>query len=312
MTLMDEALNYAEHGIYVFPCRSKYEGKRLNNKTGKWDDLNAKLPVGELVNHGVKDATLDLDLIRIWWKRRPESAIGADLGRSGLFVVDLDSHKKGINGIEHWHRLGISDEGCGKVLTPNGGGLHIYFRDPNRLGVTRSNEEKGIDFRGGVDKNGKGLGYSILPNSVIEADDGVKRKYTMLESIFDIKKELTLDIAEKLGIIRKERPKRQPYKNLSENDEFKEAEKILFSLPFEVIDNYSDWLKCSLYLRKFGDAGKDLFIRWTEQKYLSVKPNSKRGNLDSKWETFLEEKEVITIGTLKYYLNRGNRETLNF
>ncbi len=159
-----------------------------------------------------------------------------------------------------------------------------------------------------MDKNGKGNGYSILPNSKILADDGVWRTYKMLESIFDIQKELTHDIAEKLGIIRKERQKRQPYKKTSQDDEFKEAEKILFSLPFEVIDDYSDWLKCSLYLRKFGDAGKDLFIRWTEEKYLSVKPNSKRGNLESKWETFLEEKEVITIGTLKYYLNRKNNE----
>ena len=307
MSLSEEAVNYANHGIYVFPCRSKYEGKRLNKKTGQWDDLLAKRPVGELVNHGVKDATLDLDLIKIWWKRRPDSAIGADLGRSGLFVVDLDSHKKGINGIENWHRLGISDDGCGKVLTPNGGGLHLYFRDPNKLGVNRSNEEKGIDFRGGVDKNGKGLGYAILPNSVIESDDGVKRKYTMLESIFDIKKELTIDIAEKLGIIRKERPKRGYSSTIPIDKEFGIAEKILWKLPFEVIDNYSDWLRIAMYLRKFGDAGRDLWFKWTEEKYLKVNPNSKRTNLEYKWESILEEKDNVTIGTLKYYLN-GSKE----
>lgn len=308
MTLLEEALNYAKNNIYVFPCREKYYGKRLNNKTGKWDELLAKRPNGELAHHGVKDATLDSDLIRYWWTKKPESAIGADLGRSGLFVVDLDGHSKTANGIENWHRLGISDEGCGKVLTPNGGGLHLYFLDKQNLGITRANELKGIDFRGGVDLNGKGKGYSILPNSKILSDDGVWRTYKMLESIFEIKKELTIDIAEKLGMIRKEKVNRGTITlKMSQDDEFKLAQEILWKLPFEVIENYDSWLRVAMYLRKFGENGKLLWLKWTDELYLKVKPNSKRNNLDYKWESILEEKDNVTLGTLKYYLN-GARE----
>lgn len=307
-SLLEQALEYAEHGFYVFPCREKYYGKRFNKKTGNWDDLLAKRPFSELAPHGIKDATLNKKQIEIWWKRKPNAMIGCDLARSGLFVIDLDFHNDGVNGINYWHSLGISDDGCGQVMTPTGKGLHIYFLDPKNLGVTRSNEKVGLDFRGGLNPvDGKGKGYSILPNSFWEMEDGQIKYYRALNDLFSIKKELTIEIAEKLGIIRKEKKNRGSYvSNLSSNEELKKAVKIIWELPFDIINDYDSWLRVGMYLRKFGDEGKYLWFKWTDEKYLSVKPNSKRRDLEYKWISILNKRDEITIGTLYYYLKGEN------
>lgn len=302
-SLLEQALEYAEHGFFVFPCREKYYGKRLNKKTGEWKELLAKRPFGEITPNGVKDATTDKKQIEIWWKRKKNAMIGCDLARSGLFVVDLDSHNKNVNGIDYWHSLGISDDGCGKVMTPTGKGLHLYFLDPNNLGITRSNEKIGLDFRGGLNSiDGKGKGYSILPNSYWEMDDGQIKYYRALNDLFSIKKELTLDIAEKLGMIRKKKENRGIYiSNLSPNDELKKAIKIIWKLPFDVIDDYDSWLRVGMYLRKFGDEGKQIWFKWTNEKYISVKPSSKRQDLEYKWNSILDKRDEITIATIYYY-----------
>ncbi len=123
-------------------------------------------------------------------------------------------------------------------------------------------------------------------------------------------KELTQDIVEKLGLVRKQKQNRGNYvNNLTLDEELIRAENILWKLPFSVIDNYSDWVICSMYLRKFGEDGKRLFIKWTTEKYLSIKPNSKRASdLDKKWDSFLQEREKIEIGTLYFYLKKHGKE----
>ncbi len=299
-SLLEQALEYAEHGYWVFPCRERDYGKRLNNKTGKWDLLTPKKP---LTFHGFKDASIDEKQIRIWWKQHPNAAIGCACEKSKIFVVDLDTHSEGVNGLDAWHKTGISDEGCHKVMTPSGKGLHIYFYDPNGLGRTNSNEETGMDFRG------RG-GYVILPNSEIQMPDGSKKRYVALSNMLEKPKELTQEVVEKLGLVRRQKQNRGNYiNNLTLDEELIRAENILWKLPFSVIDNYSDWVICSMYLRKFGEDGKRLFIRWTTEKYLSIKPNSKRASdLDKKWDSFLQEREKIEIGTLYFYLKKYGKE----
>lgn len=294
MEMIDWALKYAEHGYYIFPCREKFYGKRLNNKTGRWDDLEMKRPFGELTPHGFKDATRDIDKIKYWWKRYPNALVGASCGDSKIFVVDLDRHNNGIDGIDAWFKLGINDDGCGKVVTPSGSGLHIYFDDPDNLGRNKTDENTGVDSRG------RG-GYVILPPSEVQYEDGTKKKYSALTDMFKPKKVLTLEIAEKLGLIRKPKENRGKYTiQLSEDEEFKQAVNLIESFPYEVINNYEYWLRVGLYLRKFGDAGRDLWFKWSTEKYLSVNPHSKRNNLEYKWESILEKKEEMTIGTLLF------------
>ena len=299
-SLLEQALEYAEHGYWVFPCRERDYGKRLNNKTGKWDLLTPKKP---LTFHGFKDASIDEKQIRIWWKQHPQAAIGCACEKSKIFVVDLDTHNEGVNGLDAWHKTGISDEGCHKVMTPSGKGLHIYFYDPNGLGRTNSNEETGMDFRG------RG-GYVILPNSEIQMPDGSKKRYVALSNMLEKPKELTQDIVEKLGLVRKQKQNRGNYvNNLTLDEELEKAKKVIWKMPFSVVANYDSWLHVGLYLRKFGDAGKQVWFSWSEEKYFSVKPNSKRnGDLEYKWQSIQNKVDDVTLGTLYYYLQAHTDE----
>lgn len=70
--LPEAAMAWARRGIAVFPCRPR-----------------GKEPLGELAPHGVSDATLDVDRIRWWWRRRPDANIGG-AGGNGLLWLDVD------------------------------------------------------------------------------------------------------------------------------------------------------------------------------------------------------------------------------
>jgi len=299
-SLLDEALKYAEHGYYVFPCREKNYGKKFNNKTNLWDDLFAKRP---FTTHGFKDGSMDESQIKEWWRIHPNAAIGADCGRSNIFVVDIDTHHEGISGFDAWHKLGISDEGCNKVMTPSGKGMHIYFSDPNSIGRTQSKKKTGLDYRG------KG-GYVILPHSEIQFEDGTKKKYIALTDMFSTPKEVTVEMLEKFGLVRKEKINRGVYiNNMPLSDELQKAKNLLWKLPFDVVNDYDQWLRVGMYLRKFGEQGRDVWFSWTEEKYFSVKPNSKRKNIEYKWLSIQDEREQVTIGTLYHYAKEAG---LNF
>jgi hypothetical protein len=69
--MIKTALNYAKRGLYVFPCRVKDKRPATAN--------------------GVKDATIDPDLIERWWREQPEFNIAVATGAlSRIFVTDID------------------------------------------------------------------------------------------------------------------------------------------------------------------------------------------------------------------------------
>src|ERR1035437_8572538 len=70
-TMLRAALDYAAHGVPVFPC-----GPR------------AKEPITE---HGFKDATTDDSQVREWWTKWPLANIGIPTGAvSGIVALDID------------------------------------------------------------------------------------------------------------------------------------------------------------------------------------------------------------------------------
>jgi len=93
---------------------------------------------------------------------------------------------------------------------------------------------------------------------------------------------------------------------ISDKDEYEVVKKILYQLPFDVIDNYEDWVRVGIYLKKFGDAGKSLWCNWTNDVYLSVNPKSKRVDLDYKWDSFRDERREITFGTILHFAKQYN------
>jgi Bifunctional DNA primase/polymerase, N-terminal len=91
MTLLDAALAYAAMGVAVLPC-----------------EPSTKEPIGPLVpcdigpkrkplagTGGLKKASRDPDVIRGWWRDRPDAMIGAATGAaSGFWAVDPDAPKQ--------------------------------------------------------------------------------------------------------------------------------------------------------------------------------------------------------------------------
>ena len=116
MTMIDHALNYAQNGIFVFPCSV------------------SKQP---LCAHGFKDATKDEAIIRAWWLRWPNAAIGMPTGKiNGIVVLDIDvDREKGIDGEGSFANLlkkqGVSMPVTRTVRTPRGG-RHVHL---NPLGA---------------------------------------------------------------------------------------------------------------------------------------------------------------------------------
>lgn len=147
--LMNEALQYAKRGWYVFPCREKVGTPYIKN--GETIIPREKTPY---VSGGLDSATTDEAQIKAWWTKFPNAMIGINCGKSGLFVVDID--KKHVNGLETFMQWQINDTGALHSWTPSGG-MHIVFIG---IGKSSTNAKTGIDTRG------QG-GYIIAPPSQI-------------------------------------------------------------------------------------------------------------------------------------------------
>lgn len=159
-SLLDAALGYAALGWPVFPCKA-----------------GEKVPAGEVVPHGLLDATTDPTKIREWWARNPQYNVGIATGAPGPDVVDVDikprkdgTTRPGKASAEKLKAAGHLDGFLGVVETCSGG-WHIYFRgsaQPNSAHV-----KSGIDFRG------KG-GYVVAAPSL--ADGGSYRVLSTLKT----------------------------------------------------------------------------------------------------------------------------------
>jgi hypothetical protein len=141
---LEAAVEYASHGIPVFPCNP------LDKKP--------------LTSNGFKDATTDETRVRAWWQRWPNAMIGVPTGpTSGMWVVDLDvDPAKKIDGKATLDQL-IAQHGplppTLVTITPRGGRHLIWTWDPNiEIRNSAGRIGPGIDVRG----NG---GYVCWPPS---------------------------------------------------------------------------------------------------------------------------------------------------
>lgn len=137
--LLPAALWYAQQNFPVFPIRA-------GNKT-------------PATRHGFKDATVNPEQIRDWWRNNPDYNIGLATG-SQFDVVDIDGYPGVRSWLDHWDDINTDLTRLGVVNTPRPGGTHIYVPptgDGNSTGVY-----PGIDYR----STG---GYVLAPPSTIDA-----------------------------------------------------------------------------------------------------------------------------------------------
>ena len=113
-------------------------------------------------------ASADPDQVRAWWATWPDATVGINLGRSGLFCVDVDVHDADENGFESVGRL---CEGLGHpadwldhaslVSRSGSGGRHHLFRAPDGVEF----QKRKIGWLPGVDVL-SGDSFLVLPPSV--------------------------------------------------------------------------------------------------------------------------------------------------
>lgn len=127
--LLETAMDYAERGIPIFPCRP-----------------DGKAPA---CAHGHKDASKDPDQIRAWWTECPEYNIGLCPEDASWCVIDVDP---GANLADIPDRPQTYE-----VRTPRGG-AHLYYQ--GSLPPTASKLGEHIDTRG---RNS----YVLVPPSIV-------------------------------------------------------------------------------------------------------------------------------------------------
>jgi hypothetical protein len=162
-SMLDAALQYAQRGWYVFPCRER-PGGMYQHKNGRLIISKEKSPY---TTRCLQAATLDPVKIQSWWKEWPLALIGVNCGKSGLFVVNLDV-KHGKKGVSEFFAIGGDDPGALHSRTASGG-MHLVFSGSG-------NNTAGMF---GIDTCGDG-GYFIAPPSKI-VEGEFPGEYTMLD-----------------------------------------------------------------------------------------------------------------------------------
>ncbi len=154
-TAREAALHYAGLGCPVIPLYGASYGLCSCGKAGC--PSPGKHP---RTANGVKDSTLELDLIETWWEKWSDANVGVALGQhAGMFALDVDPDKGGVKSLEALQkRFGPLPPTLRQ--TTGGGGFHLFFRNP--LGVAISNSVG--DLGAGLDIRAE-RGYCVVPPS---------------------------------------------------------------------------------------------------------------------------------------------------
>lgn len=154
--LLSAALAYAARGWPVFPCAPR------TGLDAKGKEIGPKRP---LIPGGFHAATYDPEQIRAWWARWPDALIAVPTGPRTGWVLDLDRHPGGADGLQTLADL----ERQHGALPPTpmvrtaSNGRHLWWAYPaDRQVTSRAKVLPAIDVRGAG-------GYVIVPPSVSEA-----------------------------------------------------------------------------------------------------------------------------------------------
>lgn len=280
--LLKHALEYADKGWYVFPCREKDSEPFWDDNLGEERIMRAKSPY---FAGGFEIATRDREQIIEWWTKLPEAAIGISCGASGLVVVDIDT-KEGRKGFDNFMSLNVSKDGALQSLTPSGG-MHIIYS-----GMLHSH----ANIKAGIDLRASG-GYIVAPPSFIYDERGKKRFYIASDDWTKTPVSVPSDLVTKLQVLRgkyavEKEQKEYPPEELESL--LQRAKRALEKLPPRFCDDYFLWVDVGLALKSLGD---DAFALWNDWSQKSSKYDYKA--CEYRWNRF--EPRVITIASLFYW-----------
>lgn len=155
--LLIAAIDYAQRGWRVLPIHASVDGKCSCGADGCGSI--GKHPV---TRHGLRDATVDPEIIRRWWTESPIANVGIATGPdSGLFMVGPDGQQgrddlaelerqHGKLPVTAWCQSGSADPGA-----------HLYYRWPSAGSIINRRNHAGTR----IDVRGAG-GYVVAPPSL--------------------------------------------------------------------------------------------------------------------------------------------------
>jgi Bifunctional DNA primase/polymerase, N-terminal len=171
-SLLVAALDYARHGMQVFPGRGKIPAIRNPHPRGSRERQECKGQCGRH-GHGVLDATTDAATVTTWWGGR---YCGANiLGRvpRNVFVLDVDPRNGGLESLAALQdRHGPLPDTLTTISGRGDGGTHTFWRRPPGT-LTTKRFDDGIDIK-------HRSGYVVLPPS-IHPDTG--EPYTRIDRL---------------------------------------------------------------------------------------------------------------------------------
>jgi hypothetical protein len=264
---LDTALALAGAGLSVFPCHAGGDKAKQPMPFIKWRDAS----------------TTSQSQIRQWWQKWPDAAIGLDLGKCGLLVVDADRHGE-HDGVEAFGSIMAANrfdpDSAPLVATPNHGNHH-FFRQPDRpLGNGRGSLPPGVDVRG------EG-GYVIAPGTVM-ADGRVYELFGDLAAAPAIPDWLAAMLEAKQGgrIDGENHPQSHAPQGFEagraqngNHPSGNEIEELLSHIPPDI--GYQDWIAVLMALHAAG-ASIDIADAWSSRgsKYKG------RREIEAKWRSF--------------------------
>lgn len=252
------ALALALQGFSIFPCHSGGTKAKQPMPFIKWRDVSTK----------------ERTQITAWWQKWPDAAVGLDLGKSGLLVIDADRHGED-DGVEAFGALmaenGFDPDSAPLVATPNQGNHHFFRQPPGRtFGNGRGMLPAGVDVRGDG-------GYVIAPGTVM-ADGRFYELHGNLDEAPAIPEWLSAIITAKKGGAETDDLRSPVAHSPASADEIVE---LLSFIPADC--GYHDWISVLMAIHAAtAGAGLGIADAWSAQG--SKYPGAKE--LAKKWRSF--------------------------
>lgn len=280
MNNLDYALAYAAIGWKVLPLwNTDVEGKcRCGSDhldtSGLPDPTKfGKHPQGNLVTHGLSDATNDVEKIKAWYAEDPNAGVGIACAASGLVALDIDPRNDGdltLARLEAEHGVIHSDV----MAKTQGGGEHRVFK-----------AEPGVTYPGmlGAGLDIKHHGYICVQPTIggqgvykweDEANPLCGYKPSPHPALLKGNANADYKLTEREG------------KPIATAQTF---EDLAVALTYLEADHYDDWTKLGLALKPYGESGYAVWVEWSSK---SAKFNAAEAR--RKWDDDLVEPESIT------------------
>lgn len=274
----ETALRLAAAGHHVFPCHPGGEKAKQPMPFIKWKDAS----------------TTDPAKIGQWWAKWPDAAVGLDLAKSGLIVIDADRHDPEKDGVEAFGAMmsenGFDPDSAPLVATPSSGNHHFFRQPPGKqYGNSDGGKYRCVSLRDmGINVRGHG-GYVIAPGTVM-SDGSTYEQFGELENAPILPDWLVKVIDPD----RQERPERIDLQTTYTDDRsMDEVRDLLFSINPDC--DYQTWVEClmAVHAETAGSgAGMSLVDAWSSNgsKYKGTR------EIAAKWRSF--KRTGITGGTL--------------